>query len=209
LNSFSTIIQALKTTTLDGVRKLKGDIIFTTLKGFIDWVAKYLVMDWARRNSIFPLPVGQMCCALEMGATMACRWDIDRMGILPRTSPRQCDLILVNGPITKKMAKRYKLLYDQLPDPKWVLAMGECAISGGPFAESYSVVRGAKEVFPVDVYVPGCPPHPEALIRGCQELQSIIRHGKDRRSRKLIGYFDELIHDLGEQPTKDEVKSKD
>lgn len=178
---------------------MKGEVIFTTVKGFIDWAAKYLVMDWARRNSIYPIHIGQMCCALEMGATMACRWDTERMGVLPRASPRQCDMILVNGPITKKMAKRYKLIYDQTPDPKWVVAMGECAISGGPFAESYSVVKGSKEVFPVDVYIPGCPPHPEGLIRGFQEFQSIVRHGKDKRSKKLVEYFDELIYALQEQ----------
>ncbi|MFX1533492.1 MAG: NADH-quinone oxidoreductase subunit B [Promethearchaeota archaeon] len=187
---------------------MRGEIIFTSVKSLIDFIVSP-VINWARRNSQFPLHIGLMCCALEMGATMACRWDTERMGILPRASPRQCDLMIVNGPVNKKMAERIKLLYDQMPDPKWVIAMGECAISGGPFVDSYNVDGGVGEVIPVDVYIPGCPPHPEALVRGVQELQSIIRHGKEKRAAAILDYFKELkiIDQVKDQETEEEVST--
>lgn len=186
---------------------MKGEIILSPIKSFIDWVLSPFTF-WARRNSIYPLHVGLMCCAIEMGATMACRWDTERLGVLARASPRQCDLLIVTGPISKKMAPRLKLLYDQMPDPKWVLVMGECAISGGPFADSYSVIKGTKEILPVDVYIPGCPPRPEALIRGLQEIQAVIRHGKRKRAKIAVDYFKELELALIES-SKEEVKIED
>ncbi|MFX0090745.1 MAG: NADH-quinone oxidoreductase subunit B [Candidatus Hodarchaeota archaeon] len=174
----------------------------------IDFLASPFI-GWARRNSQFPLHIGLMCCALEMGATMSNRWDTDRLGVLPRATPRLCDLLLVNGPVTKKMASRLKLLYDQMPDPKWVMAMGECAISGGPFVDSYSVVPGVKEIIPVDIYIPGCPPHPEALVRGFQELQALIHRGKEKRAKAALDYFKELKyaeHEEDVEENKMEVK---
>lgn len=136
------------------------------------------VTNWARRNSLFPLHMGLMCCAVEMASVMGPRWDIERIGVLARASPRQCDLIWINGPITKKMAPRIKILYDQMPNPKWAIATGECAISGGPWHESYSVLRGADQVIPVDVYVPGCPPRPESMWMGVELLKRVITHEK-------------------------------
>ena len=139
------------------------------------------VMNWSRRNSLFPLHMGLMCCAVEMASVMGPRWDIERVGTLARASPRQCDLIWINGPVTRKMAPRIKTLYDQMPNPKWAIATGECAISGGPWWESYSVVRGADQLIPIDVYVPGCPPRPEAMWMGIELLKKVItfekRHG--------------------------------
>jgi NADH-quinone oxidoreductase subunit B len=139
------------------------------------------VTNWSRRNSLFPLHMGLMCCAVEMASVMGPRWDIERVGVLARASPRQCDLIWINGPITKKMAPRIKKLYDQMPNPKWAIATGECAISGGPWWESYSVLRGADQVIPIDVYFPGCPPRPEAMWMGIELLKKVItfekRHG--------------------------------
>jgi NADH-quinone oxidoreductase subunit B len=169
---------------------------------FIDgvkyWVDKALkpAMNLARRNSIFPLHMGLMCCALEMGAVMGPRFDTERIGLMPRASPRQADLIWINGPVTKKMAPRIKRLYDQMPSPKYAIATGECAISGGPWWESYSVVRGADQIIPIDVYVPGCPPRPEAMFMGVELLKKVITyekrhgfkpnlHGKDRVASEI------------------------
>jgi len=122
------------------------------------------VLDWARSRSIFPLMFGLACCAFEMITTATSRFDISRFGMdIFRWSPRQADLMIVAGTLTWKMAPAVKLVYDQMAEPKWVIAMGACAISGGTFRESYSVVPGVNRIVPVDVYVPGCPPRPEGL----------------------------------------------
>ena len=132
------------------------------------------VLDWARSRSIFPLMFGLACCAFEMIGTAASRFDISRFGMdIFRWSPRQADLMIVAGTLTWKMAPAVKLVYDQMAEPKWVIAMGACAISGGTFRESYSVVPGINRIIPVDVYVPGCPPRPEGLIYGIRQI-----HGK-------------------------------
>ena len=147
------------------------------IKYAVEKAAKPL-MNLARRNSLFPLHMGLMCCALEMGAVMGPRFDTERIGVMPRASPRICDLMWINGPVTKKMAPRIKRLYDQMPSPKWTIATGECAISGGPWWESYSVVRGADQIIPVDVYVPGCPPRPESMFMGIELLKKVITYEK-------------------------------
>jgi NADH-quinone oxidoreductase subunit B len=131
-------------------------------------------ITWAQKNSLWPLGSGLACCAIEMIATAAARFDIARFGMeLFRASPRQADLFIVAGTVTNKMAPSIRLLYEQMPDPKWVLAMGNCAVCGGPFP-TYSVVQGVDKIIPVDVYVAGCPPTPEGLLHGLITLQEII-----------------------------------
>ncbi|MEI6564189.1 MAG: NADH-quinone oxidoreductase subunit NuoB [bacterium] len=132
------------------------------------------ILNLARANSLWPMTFGLACCAIEMMATGASRFDMARFGCeVFRPSPRQCDLMIVCGTISRKMAPAVVTLYDQMPEPKWVLAMGNCAISGGPFKfpGQYGIVEGADKLFPVDVYVPGCPPRPEALIEGILKLE--------------------------------------
>lgn len=133
-----------------------------------------LVFNWARKSSIWPVTFGLACCAIEMMAASLARYDLDRFGVMFRASPRQADLMIVAGTLTKKMAPTLKRLYEQMSSPRYVLAMGSCAISGGPFRDSYSVVPGADLVIPVDVYVSGCPPRPEALIEGILRLREKI-----------------------------------
>ena len=137
------------------------------------------VLNWAKQSSVWPMTFGIACCAIEMMAAGAGRFDLDRFGAGAfRASPRQADLMIVAGTVTYKMASRIKRLYDQMPEPKYVLAMGACAIGGGPYFEhGYHVVRGVDLIVPVDVYVPGCPPRPESLLEGLMRLQDKI-YGK-------------------------------
>ena len=142
-----------------------------------------------RANSLWPMTFGLACCAIEMMATGASRFDLARFGAeVFRPSPRQCDVMIVAGTISKKMAPAGETLYDQMPGPKWVIAMGNCAISGGPFVfeGQYGIVEGADKLFPVDVFIPGCPPRPEALIEGILELEEKVT-GSRRWPRVEVG----------------------
>ncbi|MCL6580622.1 MAG: NADH-quinone oxidoreductase subunit B [Firmicutes bacterium] len=130
-------------------------------------------LSWSRKNSLWYLVFGIACCAIEMMAIGASKYDLDRFGSLLRASPRQADFMFISGTVNEKMASRVKLLYDQMAEPKWILAMGACACTGGPFAAGYNVVPGIDKVIPVDVYVPGCPPRPEALLDGLLRLQKL------------------------------------
>jgi NADH-quinone oxidoreductase subunit B len=157
----------------------------TKIKDFIG-VLGGRFFNWAQRKSLFPLHLGIKCCAIEMGQTGGPRYDTERFGNgVFRSSPRQCDVLLVNGPISKKFADPLVRLWEQMPEPKWCIAMGECSISGGPYFQSYNILEGVDTLVPVDVYIPGCPPRPEALIDGFGKLrEKIIRIGAEPSSER-------------------------
>jgi NADH-quinone oxidoreductase subunit B len=144
--------------------ELQQSVILTK----VEWVK-----DWGRRNALWPMAFGLACCAMEMMATAATKYDLDRFGAgVFRASPRQSDLMIVAGTLTHKMAPRVRRLYDQMPDPKYVIAMGACVVGGGPYVRfGYHVVQGVDLVVPTDIYLPGCPPRPEALIDAIRKLQ--------------------------------------
>ncbi len=133
-------------------------------------------LNWGKEHSLFYLLFATACCGIELMQTGGPRYDVDRLGMIPRASPRQADLLIVAGTITHKMASRAKRLWEQMAEPRWVVSMGSCANAGGPFSKfSYSVLNGIDKHFPVDIYVPGCPPRPEALIDGVIELRERVR----------------------------------
>jgi NADH-quinone oxidoreductase subunit B len=172
------VIENLKASSRDSIpdpdawldEAIKRNIVLTSL----DWV-----LNWARRSSLWTAVCFPACCGMEWMATLAPRFDASRFGMeIMRASPRQADLMITAGTLTWKMAPNVKRIYDQMAEPKWVIAMGACGISGGIFRSSYNVVPGYNKIVPVDVYVPGCPPRPEALIYGIQMLQKKIARTK-------------------------------
>ncbi|MHB8631398.1 MAG: NADH-quinone oxidoreductase subunit B [Candidatus Limnocylindria bacterium] len=154
---------------ISGVTAGDDNIVFTTVN---------MLVNWARSRSPWPLGYGLACCAIEMMASAASHHDLARFGAeVFRSSPRQADVMIVAGTVTHKMAPRLRRLYEQMPEPKWVIAMGNCASSGGEFWDSYATLQGVDTVVPVDVYVPGCPPRPEALTEGVLRLREKIFRG--------------------------------
>jgi NADH-quinone oxidoreductase subunit B len=157
--------------------ELRGQVAVTTLDK---------IYNWGRRSSLWPMMFGLACCAIEMIATAASRYDFSRFGMeIMRPSPRQSDVMIISGTVTKKMIPQIVRLYNQMAEPKYVLAMGACASGGGPFKEGYSVVAGVDKFLPVDVYVPGCPPTPQALLHGLITLQKKI----DDQSIKSVKWY--------------------
>lgn len=160
--------EEINSTQYDIPPDMEGQVAITTLDK---------VYNWSRRNSIWPMMFGLACCGIEMICAATSRFDFSRFGMeVMRPSPRQSDLMIVSGTVTKKMIPQIVRLYNQMPEPKYVLAMGACASGGGPFKEGYSVVDGVDKFIPVDVYVPGCPPTPQALLHGLITLQKKIDH---------------------------------
>jgi NADH-quinone oxidoreductase B subunit len=142
-----------------------GDIMLTTADSLI---------NWSRQSSIWPLTFGLACCAIEMMGAYASRFDFDRMGVIPRPSPRQADVMIIAGTVVKKMAEPIRQIYHQMPEPRFVISYGSCSNCGGPYYDSYSVLKGVDKIIPVDVYVAGCPPRPEALQFAVVKLQEKI-----------------------------------
>ncbi|KAE8420421.1 hypothetical protein BDV36DRAFT_306837 [Aspergillus pseudocaelatus] len=159
-------------TTTKGTHSNKAEHVLTTIDQLV---------NWARQSSLWPLSFGLACCAVEMMQVSMPRYDQDRLGIIFRASPRQSDVMVVAGTVTNKMAPALRQCYDQMPDPKWVISMGSCANGGGYYHYSYSVLRGVDRIVPVDVYIPGCPPTPEAFLYGIFQLQKKMRHTKVTR----------------------------
>ena len=178
----------------------KGTVALIHSEDLLDWLAGILgmvlektqvrekiakplarkFMNWGMRWAMWPIHFGIMCCALEMASSGAAGYDTTRIGMIYRSSPRQCDILLVTGPISKKLKPTILRLWEQMPEPKWVIAMGECAISGGPYYDSYSIIQGIDRFLPVDIYIPGCPARPEALIDGFLKLQDKILEDRDK-----------------------------
>ena len=156
--------------------KAEGDVVVTRRETALNWLRRNLDegANWGRKNSLWPMPMGLACCAIELMAAGASRFDIARFGAeVMRFSPRQSDVMIVAGTVTYKMALAVRRIYDQMPEPKWVIAMGACASTGGMY-RSYAVLQGVDHILPVDVYVAGCPPRPEALLDALIKLQDKV-----------------------------------
>lgn len=162
------------------------NVAFTTTSAIHDFIKNsplQKLVNWGRKNSLWFMTQPMGCCGIEQICTGVAHYDTDRFGIIPRCSPRQADVMLISGYVTKKYLPALKRLWDQMMEPRWVLMMGECAITGGPWWESYSTVINVDKIFPVDIYIPGCPPRPEALIQGFIELQKKITAQEDRTQK--------------------------
>lgn len=173
----------IETSQIGGLKTGEGGIIVSKLDD---------LLNWARLSSLWPVGFGLACCAIEFMSTASSAYDLDRFGIIPRNSPRQADVMIVSGTVTFKMADRVKRLYEQMAEPKYVISMGSCANCGGPYWDhGYHVLKGVDRVIPVDVYVPGCPPRPEALIGGFLKLQEKIRSESILRPKALEKLMEE------------------
>jgi NADH-quinone oxidoreductase subunit B len=181
-------MKEMNPTSYDIPPDLSGQIAITTLDK---------IYNWSRRSSIWPMMMGLACCAIEMICTAASRYDFARFGMeVMRPSPRQADLMIVSGTVTKKMIPLIVRLYNQTPEPKYVVAMGSCASGGGPFKEGYNVVSGVDKFLPVDVYIPGCPPTPQALLHGLISLQRKIDH----ESLKKVRWYQKGTNEMVPEP---------
>ena len=156
------------------IEVVPGKALYKQILPCVMQVPLDLVLAASRKSSLWPMTFGLACCAIEMIATYMAHYDLDRFGIVPWPSPRQSDVMIVAGTVTKKMAPAVKLLYEQMPNPKWVISMGACATNGGPYTRYDRVLQGVDKIIPVDVYVPGCPPRPEALIDSFIALQELV-----------------------------------
>ncbi len=164
-----------------------ADVWFTTtekIHQIIEMGPIKNVFNWGRKNSVYFLMQPMGCCGVEMFVFGAAPYDSDRFGCIPRNTPRQTDVMIISGYITRKYLPVFKSLWDQMPEPKWVVAIGECAISGGPFYDSYNIIQNTADYFPIDVFIPGCPPRPEQFLEGLMNLQEKIKQRKDKR-----GYY--------------------
>lgn len=179
----TTKIKSVKKEPITALEKLEDTGLISTVlaarerKGFILLTTIDQMINWARLSSLWPVTSGLACCAIEMMAVAMAHHDIARFGMeIFRASPRQADLMFVAGTVTKRMAPRVKQLYEMMPDPKWVISVGSCANTGGPYHESYAVLKGVDMIIPVDVYIPGCPPRPEAWLYGIIQLREKIKN---------------------------------
>ncbi len=168
---------------LTPVEVVPGKALYKQILPGVMQVPLDLVLAASRKSSLWPMTFGLACCAIEMIATYMAHYDLDRFGIVPWPSPRQSDVMIVAGTVTKKMAPAVKLLYEQMPNPKWVISMGACATNGGPYTRYDRVLQGVDKIIPVDVYVPGCPPRPEALIDSFLALQDQIMEDRSFEGR--------------------------
>ncbi|MFB3764434.1 MAG: NADH-quinone oxidoreductase subunit B [Methanotrichaceae archaeon] len=164
-----------------------ADVWFTTtekIHQIIEMGPIKNIFNWGRKNSVYFLMQPMGCCGVEMFVFGAAPYDSDRFGCIPRNTPRQTDVMIISGYITRKYLPVFKSLWEQMPEPKWVVAIGECAISGGPFYDSYNIIQNTADYFPIDVFIPGCPPRPEQFLEGLINLQEKIKQRKDKR-----GYY--------------------
>ena len=181
----TVVLHDSSTPVLGDIQK-GGGIILTTVD---------MAISQARANSLWPLTFGLACCAIEMMATATARFDLARFGSEAfRATPRQADVMIIAGRVSKKMAPVMRQIYDQMPEPKWVISMGACASSGGVY-NNYALVQGADQIVPVDVYVPGCPPSPDALIYGIMKLQEKIKRGTNPKSFRQLRLIGDSAHE--------------